>query len=235
MGNCGYLDATCSKSPARLRWAHKGVRIPGLRLGSNRAPRGLAKARREERAVAQGSYQYVVHLVRGREQRLHVWGRAQIRKAHGNAVVHGDGLDVDGQNGPSLLPHAHGERNVNALAVRGQKAHAVVAQFVAHALDHQVPVRGHHALLELIAHVLKELGLGVIVEGGAERAFAFFAELPRQCADAGTELRTAARAVAVPEGHLAGLAGRRHHEHALVGDALHAPRRGTQEDNFAFA
>ena len=50
---------------------------------------------------------------------------------------------------------------------------------------------------------------------------------------ASPELERAARALAMPERHLAGLARRRRDEHAVARDLLDAPRRGAEEEDLA--
>ena len=59
------------------------------------------------------------------------------------------------------------------------------------------------------------------------------AELAYQLADGEAELHRTAGLIAVPERHLARLAGRRRHQHAIVGDVLDAPRRGAERERLA--
>src|SRR5262249_37520763 len=58
-------------------------------------------------------------------------------------------------------------------------------------------------------------------------------DLARELADRHAELHGAAHAVALPERHLPGLAGRGDDEHAIVRDVRHTPRRRTEEEHLA--
>ena len=61
------------------------------------------------------------------------------------------------------------------------------------------------------------------------------AQLAHEAPDGEAELERTARAVALPERHLAGLARRRRHEHAVVRDLLDAPARCAEEEGLADA
>ncbi len=69
------------------------------------------------------------------------------------------------------------------------------------------------------------------MRGGARHV----AELADEGADAAAELERAAGLVAVPEGHLAGLAGRGRDEDAVVGDLVDAPGGGAEDEGVAGA
>ena len=77
----------------------------------------------------------------------------------------------------------------------------------------------------------------VIAAASAATAAARFllAQLAHQLADRHAELDRAARAFALPERHLARLAGRRRDQHAIVRDLIDAPGRGAEQKRFAGA
>ena len=59
------------------------------------------------------------------------------------------------------------------------------------------------------------------------------AQLAHQAADGHAEFERPARAIAVPEGHLAGFARRRRHHHAVVRDLLDAPGGRAEHERLA--
>ena len=67
--------------------------------------------------------------------------------------------------------------------------------------------------------------------GGARRG----EKLARHLSDLAAELGGPSGGVAMPEGHLAGLAGRGCHGDAIVGDLVDAPGGGAQDDGVAGA
>ena len=97
------------------------------------------------------------------------------------------------------------------------------------------------AAAQLIAQVLEQVLGGARVEivlarqsidGGGRRQSQ---QVVHQAADREPELQRPARAVAFPERHLARLARRGRHQHAVVRDLLDAPRRGAEHERFADA
>jgi hypothetical protein len=130
---------------------------------------------------------------------------------------------------------------VDAAASRGEHAHAPVAELVADALDHDGRRIRHRARGRLILQVLKEVLGGarvqvVVTDEAIERRGGGDTEqIAHQTADREAELQGPPRAIALPEGHLAGLAGRRRHQHAIVRDLLDAPRRGAEHEGLADA
>ena len=94
---------------------------------------------------------------------------------------------------------------------------------------------------DLIAQVLQQVLGGARVEivlarqpidGGGRRQPQ---QVVHQAADREPELERPAGAVALPERHLARLARRRRHEHAIVRDLLDPPRRGAEHERLADA
>ena len=108
----------------------------------------------------------------------------------------------------------HRPRRVHLGAERREHAHPPVADLVAEALDDDRAVVGHHAGgLGLLVEVGEEVAGRALVEpAGAQpgdRVAGAGAQLAGERADGPAELERAARAVAVPERHLPGLARRR--------------------------
>src|SRR5205085_6264454 len=60
-------------------------------------------------------------------------------------------------------------------------------------------------------------------------------DLPEELAERPAQLVRTAEPVAVPERHLAGLAGRGRHDDAVAGDLLDAPRAGAEHERLADA
>ena len=122
-------------------------------------------------------------------------------------------------------------RRVHALAERRQDAHAPVAELVAEAFDDDRAVVGDGAgRLALIVNVLdqvlrRELVEPDVVAQARERIGAApVAQLARERAERAAELERAAGLVALPERHLAGLAGRGRDHDAVARDVLDPPR-----------
>jgi len=87
--------------------------------------------------------------------------------------------------------------------------------------------------------VLDEVRRRLLVESVALAEPARGVRLPRrhqrarELADRGAELERTSRAVAVPERHLAGLAGCRRDDHAVVRDLLDPPGRRSEDEDVA--
>ncbi len=132
---------------------------------------------------------------------------------------------------------------MDAAAARRQHADAPVAELVAHPLDDDRPGVGYGAGGgKLVAEILEQVLGGARVEivlarqsidrGGRRQSLQ---QVVHQPADREAELERAAGAIALPERHLARLARRRRHQHAVVGDLLDAPRRGAEHERLAGA
>ena len=154
---------------------------------------------------------------------------------------------------PSGLPQARldGQRpgRVDAGPERRQQADAPVAELVAEALARRscgrwagrpspaAPRRGSRARWRPPAR--RGRGARASVRSASAPAAlpvdGELADLAREGAQLATQLDRSPDGVALPERHLAGLAGRRRHEHPVVLDRLDAPGAGAEEDDLAFA
>jgi hypothetical protein len=123
------------------------------------------------------------------------------------------------------------------------EAHPPVADLVAEALDHDRAVVGHHpggrGLLVEVGHdVGRRERIERVHACGAARwacSAGSDTDLAHELADATAELERATRAVAVPERHLAGLAGRGGDDHPLEGDVLDPPGGRPEQEGLAGA
>ena len=217
--------------------------MPGRRRGQQqRAGGGFAEFGGEERGAAQLAQDEVFQLGgRGQEpvgfQRLVAFGQADDE-----AVVAPHGFDFDAALGAQLRGDGHAPGRVHAAAERGEDADATVAEFVAAALDDDVAIAGHAAgggglVFEIAQQVLGGVGIEAVFfhqarEGGGARRGKQFA---RHFADLAAELGGPPGAIAVPEGHLAGLAGRGRDDDAIVRDLVDAPGGGAEDDGVAGA
>ena len=144
-------------------------------------------------------------------QRLIAFGQADDE-----AVVGPHGLDFDAALGAQPRGDGHAPRRMHAAAERGEHADAPIAQLVAAALDHDVAIaRNAAGGGGLLFQVAQQIFGGVADRGCAppsaacRRPAAAVASSSRViCADLAAELRGPPGGVAVPERHLAGLAGR---------------------------
>ena len=118
-------------------------------------------------------------------------------------------------------------------------AHAPVADLVAEALDDDRAIVGHRpGRLRLVVEVARRGSRRPSASrptSSRRRAHRLRArrgaQLARERADGAPELQRAPRLVALPERHLARLAGRRRDDHAVARDVLDAPAgRAEQED-----
>ena len=131
---------------------------------------------------------------------------------------------------------------MHAAAERGEDADAKIAEFVAAAFDDDIAIAGHAAgggglIFEVAQQVLGGVGIEAVFfdeagEGGGAR---HGEQLARHLADLAAELGGASGAIAVPEGHLAGLAGGGGDGDAIVGDLIDAPGGGAEDDGVAGA
>jgi hypothetical protein len=215
----------------------------GAAAGQQQGPgRRLAEPAGEQRRVGQLAHHHLAHLVGVEGERVdpesHVVER--LGQPHGDAVVAPDHLDLD----PPALGQAgldrHAPRGVHRGAVGRQDAHPPVADLVAEALDHDRAVVGHRAGgVALLVEVGDQVGRGPVVEpvpfaqAGRRLGRRHPPQLAHQRPQRPAQLERAARAVAVPERHLARLPGRRGDDHPLVGDLLDAPGRGPEQEGLA--
>ena len=131
----------------------------------------------------------------------------------------------------------HRPRGVDPRAERRQDAQPPVADLVAEPLDHHGGVARHRpGRVDLVSEVPHQVHGGPLVERrllaepreGAVRPRRH--ELTRELPDLTPELHRAADALALPERHGAGNARRGGHQHAVAGDLLDPPRRGTEHE-----
>ena len=178
----------------------------------------------------------------GGEQPLGFERLVAFGQADDEAVVGPHGLHFDAALGAQFGGDGHAPRRVHAAAERGEDADATVAEFVAAAFDHDVAIAGHAAgggglIFQVAQQILGGVGIEAVFfdeagEGGGARRGE---QLARHLADLAAELGGASGAVAVPEGHLAGLAGRGCNGDAIVGDLVDAPGGGAEDDGVAGA
>ncbi len=118
---------------------------------------------------------------------------------------------------------------------RGEDADPPIADLVAEPLDHDGAVVGHGTRgLALIGQVLHQVGGGqlvqaVVVDQSPGRPVTDL-DLTGEGTDRPAQLHRTTRTLAVPERHLAGLTGRRRHDHPLERDVLDPPGRCAQQE-----
>ena len=136
--------------------------------------------------------------------------------------------------------HAPGDQH--RAPQRREQAHPPVAQLVAGALHQHGPVVRHRAgggtlVVEVAEQVLRREPVEAVPDAeplqrlGAGRG----AQLADHPPDPPAELHRPRRRVAVPERHLAGLAGSGGDQHAIVRDLLDPPARGAEEERLPHA
>ena len=124
---------------------------------------------------------------------------------------------------------------MHAAAVGGEHADAEIAEFIAAALDDDVAVAGDAAgggglVFEIAQQIFGGVGVEAVLfgeagEGGGPRHGEQFAG---HLADLAAEFGGASGGVALPEGHLAGLAGSGGDGDAIVRDLIDAPGGGAR-------
>ena len=139
-----------------------------------------------------------------------------LRQADRDPVVGPHGLHVDAVVLAQPRLDGHRPRRVDAAAERRQQRHPPVAELVAEALDHDRAVgrqdAGHLALLGEVGDEVacRQLVEGMVVaQAGDGRVGLHRLELAQEGADGAAQLDRPPDGVAVPERHLARLAGRR--------------------------
>ena len=216
--------------PQRRALARVGAR------DEQRARGVLAEARAEQGAGAELGDDGVLELVGVDEDQLGRFPPTQlvgVGEVDDDPVVGPDRVGLEAV----LLADAPRQRQapggVDAPAVWAEDAEAPVADLVAEALDDDRAVAGHHARrVLLLAQVVDEVARGEHVEVvvALEHLGRLVDRPPAEDADLTAELLRAPDAVALPEGHGAGDAGRRRDDHAVAPDLLDAPRRGAQQE-----
>ena len=242
IGNVGYLAATASRSAARWRCCHSGVRWSGRRRGSSSARPAHSRKRDENSAVC-GSVATTSSSMSSGSMSNASRGSSSacLGEPQDDAVVAPHRLDrqVVAIGQPPL--DRHRPRRVHRRAERAEHADPPVADLVAEALDDDGAVVGHDAGgLGLLVEVLQQVRRGERVERVVARAAARWpapvvelAQLADERAERPAELERAARPVAVPERHLARLARRRRDGDPLERDVLDPPRRRAEHERLA--
>ena len=205
-----------------------------------RAPRGFAEARREHRRSAQLRHDQTLDVVGIGDEQRRVERRVPLGHAHDESVVGPHHLRVET---PFMAQHRgdrHRPRRVHAAAEGREHRQAPVAEVVGGALDQDRAIVGHHAnrallVVEVVQQVLGRARREAMVVGQARARLGRrgLAQLAREPANGLAEFDGTARTLTLPERHLAGLAGRRRHDHAVVRDLLDAPRGRAEQERLA--
>ena len=235
--------ATARRSAARLRCCQRGARIPARRRGRSRARAAASRnfAAKSDGAAQLAQYEFL-QFRRGGQEPVGFERLVALRETDHEAVVAPHGFGIHAALGAKAGHHGHAPRRMHTAAEGAEHADAPVAEFILAALDHDVAIAGHAScgggLLLEVAH---QVGGGALVEavlfdeareGGGGR---HVEELAGHLADLAAELGGAAGAIAVPERHLAGLAGSGRDGDAIVRDLLDAPGGGAEDDRVAGA
>jgi hypothetical protein len=163
-------------------------------------------------------------------------GLLALGEAQDDAVVAPHRLDVHVEALPEAGLDGHGPGRVDPGAEGREEADPPVADLVAEPLEDDRPVVGDRRRLGLLLDVADEVRRRPRVEAVLvpEALLGTLGpDLPEERADRPAELERTSGAVAVPERHLPGLAGRRGDEHPVVGDLLDPPRRGAEQEGVA--
>ena len=167
IGNVGCIAAaTSSRSAARWRCCHSGVRCPGRGgggAGRGRRPRGTRSRTARSRA---GRRPRAPRSRRGRTARSSTGIRVLgLGEAHDDPVVAPQHLHVEPEPLEQALLDRERPRRVHAWPERREEAHAPVADLVAEPLDHDRAVVGHGpGRLGLLVEVRDEVAGGALVE-----------------------------------------------------------------------
>ncbi len=238
------------------RDAHQLLRLQALRpqrralpgpppRQQQRARRVLAKMTRERRAPRELGDERVFDILGLGQQQLVAGQRVAVGEPQRDAVVGPQRMDGVAELGLEPARDHQRPRRVYAAAERRQDAHARIAELVAKALDRDRVVAGNRAgvralVLEVAGEVVGSVRVEPVVAaqprarrggvGGEPRV-----EIRAERAERAAELDRPARAFAAPERHLAGLARRRAHDHAVARDVLDAPGRGAEQERLALA
>ena len=170
----------------------------------------------------------------------------RLGQAHDDAVVGPQHLEAaavtDLLGDVALQPRSehHRPRGVDPRSEGGVDAQAPVPDLVAEPFDDDRSVVGHRAgrlrlLVEVGEHVVR---CPLVEEVQGAESFQRLStrdapDLTDEPAERAAELGGAARPVAVPERHLAGLTGRRGDDDPFEGDLLDPPCRGPEQEDLA--
>ena len=214
----------------------------GQQQGTGRV---LAEARGEQCRATELGHQQVLDLLRLEQERRLDRGAIRLdalRKTHGDAVVGPDRLDLEPVPFAQSGLDGHRPWGMDAPAEWGQDGDPPVAELVAEALHDDGAVgrqgTGH---LTLLAQVGDEVACRQLVQRvilpnpGLGRLRAHRFQLAQEGTDGPTELHRSADGIAVPERHLAGLAGSGRDDHSVRPDLLDPPRRRTEQECLADA
>ena len=166
IGNEPKRDATCMSCDARRRVCQSGDRLPGeASRQQQRATRGFAEARREERSLGEPRDDEILRAIGIRQRDLGRRRRGRLGEARDDAVVGPE--DVDLEIG-ALAHHRadrHRPRRVHLAAERREHAHAPVPHLVEIALDDDRPIVGDGTDGRvLVGEVLEQVARGALVE-----------------------------------------------------------------------
>ena len=205
-----------------------------------RATGALAESGGEERGRAELPDDQRLDLIGVGYQPLRVGWLVGLRESHDEAVIGPHGLDVEAHLLAQPRRHGHRPRGEHLGAEWREQTQPPVAEFVLHALDDDGAVVGDGAgCFLLLGEVLHEVDGGECVEivmrleSLAGLVGRLAPQLTHEGADLAAELQRTPGAVALPEGHLAGLSRCGRHRDAVVGDVLDAPRRGAEQEGLA--
>jgi hypothetical protein len=207
-------------------------------------PRGTGRERGGRR---QGGDDLALDLVGVRQQQVERQVLGRLGQADDDAVVAPEHLGAEGAR-TGVVAEVVRETGaddrrpgrVDPCAERRVEADAPVADLVAEALDDQRAVVGHHpGRLGLLVEVGHDVGRRPLVERvhGAEPLVGLLGgqrpDGAHELAHRPAQLCLSTRTVAVPERHLAGLAGGGGDHDPFEGDVLDAPCRGAEQEGLA--
>ena len=210
----------------------------GSATGQQQRTRGaLTEPRREQRRLWQRRHDQFVDVVGVDQQRLQRQLICGLRQAHDDAVVTPHRLDRHGELFRKTPLDGHRPRGMHRRAERAEDAHPPVTDLITKPLDHDRAVVGHgpsglRLFLQVHHHVPRSKGVERVVphqpvDGGFGR---HPANLTMERTQGAPQLQWPPGPIAVPERHLAGLAGSGRHHHTFERDVLNAPRAGTEQE-----
>ena len=198
----------------------------------------LAEAGAEQRGGRQLAHHQVLDGVGLDHHQVRAGRLVGVGEVDDDPVVRPDGVGLEAE----LVADARAQRQrpggVHPAAERREHAQAPVADLVAEALDHHRAVAGQDPRgLLLLAQVGEEVLGGALVQVvlGRQLLGLLVHRIAGEGADRAAQLGGAAHAVAPPERHRAGRAGRRGDDHPVAGDLLDPPGRRAQQEGLAGA
>ena len=225
------MIATCCRSCAFSRCCHSGVRCPGRRRGRSSARAAFSRKRPAKSGLC---------AIRSSSRSSSSSGGIAIRSTGGGVSESGSrrampsSAHIASTSMPSVAAIRASRASAQGACTRppnGESTHT-----------RQSPISSRNRSTTMVRSDgttpvcrLLVFQVGVQVPGGA------LVEVRREAAGAGgladgpAELEGAADAVALPERHPPGHAGRGRHEDAVAGDLLDPPRRGAQLEHLALA